>query len=476
MATQQQSLADPKRVYRVLIIDPVGLAQSGADIDAVVNHVRDCSAHFHLGEIPADAVAGIHFSYQPELYDAREIESVATAYDGVIAAATRVPEQAEFPEGGVRIGAGTNNMASRSWGGSAGRGGNAPLMNTPGLNSVATAQLVFKALLRVQPDLPIEALHERVCEHDFDTALDLRDFATRGLAGQKIAVLGFGNIGRGVARLAQAFRMQVVVYARAHWRPWVEAEGFEFADTAAGAARKADVLSVHLGLGAPLVGEARGDYANTALVGDAVLSELAMGATLINFDRGELVDVDALEAALRCGQIAHAAIDADVFQPTSDNPTAVTGPMAAYMKLVECYRHQLLLLPHAAADTDHPSRVAGAIQAINQLLAAIHKREVHNLVGDLPEGYQNAGAVSVAGVTVRGEADLALLTGAAETLAVLREQLARLDAQLTRLEDGDVLSSSQAEACVLAATQVVTQIERLGLHGPYEPMSRGEGT
>jgi len=472
---QQQSLADSKRVYRVLIIDPVGLARSGADIDAVVKHIRDRSAHFHLGEVPADAIAGVHFSYQPELHDASEIESVATAYDGVIAAATPVPEQAEFPEGGVRIGAGTNNMASLSWGGSAGRGGNAPLMNTPGLNSVATAQLVFKALLRVQPDLPIEALHERVCENDFDTARDLRDFATHRLAGQRIAVLGFGNIGRGVARLAQAFRMQVVVYARAHWRRWVEAEGFEFADTAVAAARDANVLSVHLGLGAPLVGVAQDGYANNALVGDAVLSQLSMGATLINFDRGELVDVDALEVALRRGQIAHAAIDADVFQPDRDNPSTLTGPMAAYLKLVERYRHQLMLLPHAAADTDHPSRVAGAVQAINQMLAAIHKREVHNLIGDLPAGYQDAGPVSVAGVTARGAADLALLAGATERLAALREQLAQLDAQLTRLEKGVVLSSSQAEACVLAATQVSTQIEQLGLRGPYRPMSSWDG-
>jgi hydroxypyruvate reductase len=52
----------------------------------------------------------------------------------------------------------------------------------------------------------------------------------------------------------------------------------------------------------------------------------------------------------------------------------------------------MLLLPHAAADTDHPSRLAGAKQAVDQIFAAITERRVINAVGTIPAGYSNSGS------------------------------------------------------------------------------------
>ncbi|MFX4336011.1 hypothetical protein ABTA25_19680, partial [Acinetobacter baumannii] len=88
-------------------------------------------------------------------------------------------------------GAGTGNMQSRSWGGGSGAGGAAPLMNTPGINSRATAQMVMKAILRFLPDLPFDLLHERTVSGRFDTGRDLKDFPTGKLEGRRIAVLGY---------------------------------------------------------------------------------------------------------------------------------------------------------------------------------------------------------------------------------------------------------------------------------------------
>ncbi|MGO8190176.1 hypothetical protein, partial [Rhizobium leguminosarum] len=68
-----------------------------------------------------------------------------------------------------RIGAGTGNMSSASGGGGNGEGGDAPLMNTPGTNSRATAQMAMKAILTVVPDLPVNRLHRMVANGDFDT-------------------------------------------------------------------------------------------------------------------------------------------------------------------------------------------------------------------------------------------------------------------------------------------------------------------
>ena len=226
MTKQWPRQEEPERVYRVLIADLVGLAFAAdgqPDCSEVLAHVQACRAHFHVGPLPANLVSGIHFSYQPDLTQVEDMRKVAgaAAFDAVIAAATVVSQGAEFALGGVRIGAGTANMKSATWGGGAGIGGAAPLMNTPSINARATAQMVFKALLRVLPDLPVDELCARVVAREFDTPSQLREYPTHKLEGQRIAIAGFGNIGREVARLAAAFAMEVVVYARPRHKEWI---------------------------------------------------------------------------------------------------------------------------------------------------------------------------------------------------------------------------------------------------------------
>ena len=104
----------------------------------------------------------------------------------MIAAATFLPKEAVFNEGGVRIGAGTGNMGSASWGGGNGEGGPAPLMNTPSFNSRATAQMGFKALLKVLPDLPVDEMHRLTAAGQFDTGRDLAKFPTEKIEGKRI--------------------------------------------------------------------------------------------------------------------------------------------------------------------------------------------------------------------------------------------------------------------------------------------------
>ncbi len=54
-------------------------------------------------------------------------------------------------------------------------------MNTPGINSRATAQMAMKAILKVVPDLPVDRLHRMVANGDFDTGRQLKDFPTAKL-------------------------------------------------------------------------------------------------------------------------------------------------------------------------------------------------------------------------------------------------------------------------------------------------------
>lgn len=383
------------RPFRILILDLVGLkfdANGQPDHSEVKAHIESKGGVFHLGpwdgsnQLAADK---LHFFYQPDLSTASEILSLTDQgqYDAVIAAATFIPKESVFKFGGVRIGAGTGNMGAASWGGGSGVGGEAPLMNTPGFNSRATAQMVFKALLRARPNLPIDELHARVLAGAFDTGQNLREYPTEKLEGKKFAVIGYGNIGREVALIARAFGMRISVYARPKHRAAIEKDGFEFASSVIEAARGADVLSVHTGLGA--FEAATGRFANAGLIDSAVMSAMNLDAVLINYDRGEVVDAVALERALSSGQIGCAAIDADIF--VDEASKVISGPLVPYLDIAKRHQGKLLLTPHAAADTDHPSRVAGAKQAVDQIFDCILLKRVTNLKGDLPPDFTSAG-------------------------------------------------------------------------------------
>ncbi len=229
-ASEAERVDDVDRAYKVLVADLVGLrfdANGKPDPSAVRAHVAEQGGVWHDVEL-ADAgeleTGRVHFFYQPDLSTAEELLPITDKgqYDAVIAAATFLPEASVFEEGGVRIGAGTGKMGSASWGGGNGNGGKAPLMNTPGFNSRATAQMAMKALLKVCPDLPVGKLHELTAAGRFDTGKELRDYPTEKLEGKRLAVIGFGNIGRELARLARAFGMEVVVHASERHQTWIE--------------------------------------------------------------------------------------------------------------------------------------------------------------------------------------------------------------------------------------------------------------
>ncbi|MFZ1726370.1 MAG: NAD(P)-dependent oxidoreductase, partial [Albidovulum sp.] len=412
-AEGNRRLDDTNRAYKVLVCDRVGLrfdADGVPDHSEVMAYVTAKGGVFHdepLGDESALAKGKIHFFYVPDISTEAEIMAVAGKgqYDAVIAAATFLPKASVFQLGGVRIGAGTGNMGSDSWGGGNGTGGSAALMNTPSFNSRATAQMAMKALLKVAPDLPVDKMHAMTALGQFDTGRNLREFPTEKLEGATIAIFGYGNIGREVAKLAASFGMKVRIYARARHKDWIESEGFTHAATKEEAADGADVLSLHTGLGA--LNAETGQFANAGFLSESVFAAVNDGAILLNYDRGEGVDAAALDRAMASGKVRYAAIDADIF--TKPETGAVSGPMAPYLPLVVKYPGRLELLPHAAADTEHHSRVEGAIQAVDQIFDLIQYKRVVNLKGDLPEGYVNGGSRTVAGVGAATARDVATL-------------------------------------------------------------------
>lgn len=131
------------------------------------------------------------------------------------------------------------------------------------------------------------------------------------LHGRTLGLLGFGEIGREVAPLARAFGMQVLY----HKRSPLEAESEQALGVACRSFdelfAQSDFLSVHV----PLGPQTRG------LVDAAALQRLRPGSFLVNTARAEIVDRDALLAALRSGHLAGAAFDVLYQEPdTEDDP------------------------------------------------------------------------------------------------------------------------------------------------------------
>lgn len=130
----------------------------------------------------------------------------------------------------------------------------------------------------------------------------LLDYPIRELAGRKLGIVGHGELGRGVARAAPAFGLEVLISARPGEPAGEGRLPFEHVLAAA------DILSLHC----PLTPATRG------LIDAAALARMKPDAILINTARGALVDSAALAEALRAGRIAGAGIDVLPQEPPVD--------------------------------------------------------------------------------------------------------------------------------------------------------------
>jgi phosphoglycerate dehydrogenase-like enzyme len=132
------------------------------------------------------------------------------------------------------------------------------------------------------------------------------------LAGQTLGILGYGRIGRALARRARAFDMEVCAIRRDVARSAADElallGGLEILDDVL---QRADYLVIAL----PATAETRG------LIGESQLAAMKRTAVLINVARAEIVDEDALYRALADRVIAAAALDVWFRYPTDAAPT-----------------------------------------------------------------------------------------------------------------------------------------------------------
>ena len=171
------------------------------------------------------------------------------------------------------------------------------VVNTPGRNAAAVAELTIGLMLAVARRIPESDKYVRSGSWESPTG-PYRELRGRELAGKLAGVVGLGAIGRRVSALCNALGMNVVGYdpivqpsvAERHGATWCDLEFL---------IESADVITLHAppqGDGVPLLTAERMD-------------RVKRGAILINVSAPELVDQDALETALRSGRLGGAGLD-----------------------------------------------------------------------------------------------------------------------------------------------------------------------
>ena len=215
----------------------------------------------------------------------------------------------------VRAGAGYNTI---DVGAASARG--IYVSNCPGKNSIAVAELAFGLILALDRRIPDNVAELRAGRWD------KKEFSkAKGLYGRTLGLLGFGNIAQELARRAQAFGLDIVIWARRFeggtsvdlgsygLDPARRMSRITIAATPGDVAAVADILSVHVALGPETKG----------LVNAELLARLRPGTFFINTSRAEVVDHDALAAAVRDRGIR---VGLDVYPDEPTTPTAEFSP------------------------------------------------------------------------------------------------------------------------------------------------------
>jgi D-3-phosphoglycerate dehydrogenase len=162
--------------------------------------------------------------------------------------------------------------------------------NTPAMSVPAVAELAFGLAIALLRRIP--AVDAGIRHGQWPQAIG------RELSGKRLGVVGFGEIGRRVAAIGQAFGMDVVAWSRSLTEVAARDAGFRalpLADLMA----TADVVSIHM----RLTPESRG------LVSGDLIARMKPQAVLVNTARAAVVDEEALYAALAAGRIAGAGLD-----------------------------------------------------------------------------------------------------------------------------------------------------------------------
>ncbi|MCC6420700.1 MAG: phosphoglycerate dehydrogenase [Gemmataceae bacterium] len=247
--------------------------------------------------------AGIELDNRPGLTGA-DLQEALRAADGVVVRSKPQVTAALLDNPGqlraiVRAGVGVDNIDIAA----ATRKG-IVVMNTPGGNTVSTAEHTVAMLMALVRHIP--AADATLKQGKWDR----NKFLGTQLAGKTLGIIGLGRIGKEVARRAIGLDMKVVGVDPFLAPDRAAQLGIETAPDIDTLLPRCDFLTLHTPGGAE----------NMNLLGAAQLAKLPRGARVLNCARGGLINEDALVEALRSGHIAGAALDVFVNEPPGDHP------------------------------------------------------------------------------------------------------------------------------------------------------------
>lgn len=224
------------------------------------------------------------------------------------------------------------------------------VMNTPGGNTVSTAEHAFSLLVSVARKIPQADASVK------SGTWDRKSFQGVELHGKTLAILGMGRIGTEVAKRAQAFGMRVLAYDPYLSEARARALQVELVENLDDAIPQADFVTMHM----PLTAETR------HMLDDERLGRMKKGARIVNCARGGLIDEAALAKHLASGHIAGAALD--VFE---QEPPAADSPLRGAPNIV--------FTPHLGASTAEAQESVG-IEIAHTIRAALLEGTISNAV------------------------------------------------------------------------------------------------
>jgi D-3-phosphoglycerate dehydrogenase len=225
------------------------------------------------------------------------------------------------------------------------------VMNTPGGNTISTAELTFSMLMALARKIPQAHMSMKAGEWN------RKAFQGVELYGKTLGILGMGRIGSEVARRAVAFGMRVLAYdpylalsrAKALQVELVEIDEIY---------RNADFITVHM----PMSDETRG------MINAAAFAKMKKGVRVLNCARGGIIHEPDLLTAIQDGQVAGAALDVYETEPPGANFPLRDLP-------------QVIMTPHLGASTEEAQENVGieVAEAITDYLVHGAVRNAVNL-------------------------------------------------------------------------------------------------
>lgn len=222
------------------------------------------------------------------------------------------------------------------------------VMNTPGANAVAVAELTLGLMISLARAIPRAnaTMHQAKWEKKSLQGQELR--------GKTLGIVGLGRIGLEVARRARSFGMELIGYDP-FIAPVIARENDVTLVTIDDIFKQSDYLTLHVGLTTQTEG----------MINPTSIAIMKKGIRIINCARGELIVEAALAEALKSGKVAGAALDVFHQEPLKESP---------FFDL-----DNVILSPHIAGATDEAQEAIG-IQLAMQVRDYLKLGVVQNAV------------------------------------------------------------------------------------------------